>query len=407
MKTARLWSLLVVAIAAGFLVSAFQREAPAASARQPLKGEFLFGMLLVGPYNDHGWSQSNFEAGKYVERKCPGARMLYVDKVNPTDRPGTTAAQLAGDLASKGARVIIFSSDDMKDDAVEFARRRPDLIVIHTSGDSAWKEGKDYKHLPNLGNVMGRMEYGEMIAGFAAALTTKTGKIGYLGPLINDETRRLAAATYLGARHCWVHCLGKDPRNLSFKVTWIGYWFNLPGVTADPTRVTADFYNSGYDVVVSGIDTTEALAEAKKQKSSGKEAWAIPYNFRNACSEGEEVCLGVPYFNWGPAYLRYINSARGGTWKPSWDWIGPHWREINDPDVSAIGFLTGAALSPRASAKVDEFIKSLGAGLDLWRGPLDLQDGTPYLKDGQAATDPLIWYLPQLLKGMEGQSVSK
>lgn len=24
---------------------------------------FTFGMLLVGPYNDHGWSQAHFEGG--------------------------------------------------------------------------------------------------------------------------------------------------------------------------------------------------------------------------------------------------------------------------------------------------------------------------------------------------------
>ncbi len=46
---------------------------------------------------------------------------------------------------------------------------------------------------------MGKMEYGKMIAGCAAALTTQTGKIGYLGPLINDETRRLSDSVYLGA----------------------------------------------------------------------------------------------------------------------------------------------------------------------------------------------------------------
>jgi len=34
-----------------------------------------------------------------------------------------------------------------------------------------------------------------------------------------------------------------------------------------------------------------------------------------------------------------------------------------------------------------------------------LQDGTAYLKDGEVATDQQVWYLPQLLEGMEGQSV--
>ena len=49
---------------------------------------FTFGLLLVGPYNDHGWSQAHFEAGKYVEEKLPNAKMLYIDKVNPADRGG-------------------------------------------------------------------------------------------------------------------------------------------------------------------------------------------------------------------------------------------------------------------------------------------------------------------------------
>ncbi|MBW1694539.1 MAG: BMP family ABC transporter substrate-binding protein, partial [Deltaproteobacteria bacterium] len=31
--------------------------------------KLIFGMLMVGPYNDHGWSQAHFEAGKYVEEK--------------------------------------------------------------------------------------------------------------------------------------------------------------------------------------------------------------------------------------------------------------------------------------------------------------------------------------------------
>ena len=77
--------------------------------------EFIFGMLLVGPYNDHGWSQAHYDGGMYVEAKLPGAKMIYIDKVNTADRPGTTPAQLAEDLVSKGAKLIIFNSDDMKD----------------------------------------------------------------------------------------------------------------------------------------------------------------------------------------------------------------------------------------------------------------------------------------------------
>ena len=72
-----------------------------------------FGLLLVGPYNDKGYSQAQYEGGQYVEAKLPGAKMLYLDKVNPNDRPGVTIPQLVDELAAKGAKCIIAGSDDM------------------------------------------------------------------------------------------------------------------------------------------------------------------------------------------------------------------------------------------------------------------------------------------------------
>ncbi len=252
-------------------------------------------------------------------------------------------------------------------------------------------------------NIMGRMEYGKMIAGCAAAMTSRDGKIGYLGPLINDETRRLASSAYLGAKYCWGEA-GRDPAALQFKVTWIGYWFNVPGVTADPTQVADDFFNSGYDVVISGINTTEALSEAAKMSVAGKSVWAIPYDYEGACAQAPGVCLGVPYFNWGPSYLKTLKTAMNGSWISNFQWNAPDWSDINNPDTSAVGFLAGAALTGDALSKTDYFIGQLAGGLNLWTGPLNLQDGSSYLEDGEVATDQMIWYLPQLLQGMQGQS---
>jgi simple sugar transport system substrate-binding protein len=365
---------------------------------------FTFGMLLVGPYNDHGWSQAHYEAGLYVEEKL-GAKMVYIDKVNPADRPGTTPDQLGEELVAQGAKLVVFNSDDMKDASTAFAKAHPDIYVIMASGDQVWADGKAFEELPNLTNIMGRMEYGKMIAGCAAALSTQTGQIGYLGPLINDETRRLAASAYLGARYCWTTYLGNDAADLQFKVTWIGFWFNIPGFTSDPTQVANDFINTGYDVIISGIDTTEGLTEAKKAAEAGKAVWAVPYDFIGSCEEGAEVCLGVPYFNWGPAYVESIQTAIDGNWESHFEWNGPDWGDINNPDTSAVGFVKGAALSDEAAANVDTFIDELAGGLNLWTGPINLQDGTTYLAEGEVGTDQQVWYLPQLLEGMEGQSV--
>jgi len=365
---------------------------------------FVFGLLLVGPYNDHGWSQAHYDAGLYVEKKVPGTKMIYIDKVNPADRPGVTIPQLVDDLVGKGAKLIIANSDDMKDGAREAAKLHPNTSFLHVSGDDVLA-GKASK---NLANVMGRMEYGKMIAGFAAALTTQTGKIGYLGPLINEETRRLAASAYLGARYAWENVLKKDPKALAFQVTWIGFWFNIPGVTADPTQVAQNYFNTGYDVVISGIDTTEALVVARQKRQEKKQVWAIPYDYKGACEGAMDACLGVPYFNWGPAYVHFIKEAMAGKFKQEWLWNGPDWKDINNPDTSAVGFLAGGALSKTAQASLDTFVKDLGSGkVQLFKGPLDYQDGKPFLKAGEVATDKQIWYMEQLLKGMAGESKAK
>ncbi|MEJ2154316.1 MAG: BMP family ABC transporter substrate-binding protein [Desulfobacteraceae bacterium] len=365
---------------------------------------FVFGILLVGPYNDHGWSQAHFEAGHYVEKKVPGARMIYIDKVNPVDRPGVTVPQLVDDLVEKGARLIIANSDDMKDGTREAAAMHPDVRFVHVSGDDVLTG----KATPNLTNLMGRMEYGKMMAGFAAAMTTRSGKIGYLGPLINEETRRLAASAYLGARYAWEHVLKKRPADLKFKVTWIGFWFNIPGVTADPTQVAQNFFNSGYDVVVSGIDTTEAVVVAGQKHKEGKAVWAIPYDYVGACGDNSPVCLGVPYFNWGPGYVELVQAARQDRWKSQWLWYGPDWTNINNPETSAVGFAFGPALPSNAKSALNRFITDLGAKkVVLFKGPLNYQDGSVFLKPGQIASDQQIWYMKQLLQGMEGQSSAK
>jgi simple sugar transport system substrate-binding protein len=366
---------------------------------------FTIGMVLVGPYNDSGWSQAGYEGGQYAVSKIPNTKLIYVDL--GFTHQGVTPAQLAEQLVAQGANLIIFNSDDFKDDSNTFAKAHPDIPTIMFSGDQSWAEGQAYLNIPNMVNIMPRAEYAKMIAGCAAALTTQTGKIGYLGPLINPETRRLASSAYLGAKYCWTKYLGKDPAALQFKVTWIGYWFNEPGTTLDPTKVADDFYSSGYDVVMSGIDTTEALTEAKKLHDAGQKVWAVSYDYRNNCSTAPDVCLGVPYFNWGPGVMAQVQKAIAGTLKEDWVWMAPDWTNINNPDTSATGFEKGLALSADASAKIDQLIGEMANGLNLWTGPINLQDHSVYLTAGTVATDQQIWYLPQLLEGMEGQSVSQ
>jgi simple sugar transport system substrate-binding protein len=374
--------------------------ARACAAPQPL----TFGLLLVGPANDKGYSQAEYEGGKYVEAHLPGAKMLYLDKVNPADRPGLTIPQVVDDMAAKGARLIFAGSDDMKDGVLEAAAQHPELTFVHISGDDVLM-GHASK---NLGNLFAKIEYAKMLAGFAAAMTTKTGKIGYLGPLVNAETRRVANAAYLGARYAWEKVRGNKPEDLVFKVSWIGFWFNIPGVTADPNQVAGALFDQGCDVIVSGLDAPEALTVAAARRKAGADVYALPYVYRPACRLAPEACLGVPYFNWGPPFLAVAQEVAAGTYKPTFAWLSPDFAALNDPDKSPAGFEAGPGLSAENKKALDRFTADLGAGrVDLYAGPLAYQDGSTFVPAGRSATDKELWFCPMLLQGMEGDSAAK
>ncbi len=403
----RLWKLLGVLLITTMLLAACgpaPAEEPTAEPTEeaaPPPEEFVFGVILVGPYNDHGWSEAHYTAAEYVTEKLPNTRFTYLDKLNPADRPETTLEQAVDDMVSQGAKVIFTTSDDFMEDTDLAAEKYPDIVFVHISGDHVLTGDAP----PNVDNYMGKMPYGKMMAGCAAALATETGTIGYVGPLINDETRRLASSVYLGARYCYENYRGLDPDDLRFIVTWIGFWFNIPGVTLDPTEVSNDLINEGADILVSGIDTTEAIVVAGQRAGQGERIFAIPYDYEGACDESPDICLGVPYFNWGPGYLERVKAVRDGTWKQQFVWAGPDWSNINDPDTSAVGFVKGPALTDEWAGHLDEFIAGLADGsINLFVGPLNYQDGTSFLADGEVATDEQIWYMEQLLEGMEGPS---
>ena len=406
--------------ALGALVAALALVASACSSKTANPGPsgsttqtkpFVFGMLLVGPYNDHGWSQANYEGGQYLIQKLGGptkAKMIMLDKVNSADRPSVKAEDVVTSMINQGAQLIFATSDDFKDAILAAAAAHPTVPMVWSSGDSAWAQGQDYKtNLKNLANYYMKMEYTQEIAGCAAALSTQTGKIGVVGPLINDETRRFVNAAYLGARYCWTTYRNQPATSLGFTVKWIGFWFNIPGTTLDPTQVTNDLFNSGADVVLDHLDTTEALVRTGQLAQSGKKDWAVAYDFKDACSASPQVCLGVPFFNWGPGYLKIAKSVIDHTFKAQFTWDAPDWSNLNNPDTSPVGFQNGSALSSTNATTLSQFISGLGDGtITLFQGPLNWQDGSVYLSAGQTATDAQIWYTPQLLQGISGASKS-
>lgn len=341
--------------------------------------EMVFGVVLVGPRNDRGWSQSHFEAGQYAEANFSGdATMLFFESLNPADAPETTLFDVVAEMVDAGASVIFTTSDSFEEDTNAVAASFPDVTFVNITGSNAIASNPIVEETnlgvgvpplgpPNVSNFNGYMEAPRMIAGCASALTTETGKIGYLGALINPETRRLVVGSYLAARYCYENYRGLDPDDLIMEAVWIGFWFNIPGVTLDPTEVATEFVNGGADVIISGIDTTEAIVVAGRFNAQGTPVYAIPYGNVNGCAEAPAACLGAAYYNWGPAYLNVIEEVAAGNWEQNWDFIQPVWDEISDEgyytgvDTSIIGYVNGEAISEENVAFLNDFAEKIAA----------------------------------------------
>lgn len=369
--------------------------------------EFVFGMVLVGPKDDRGWSQAHYEGGLLVEQNVPGARMLVFEKLNAADTPETTLADVVALFVEEGAQVIFTTSDAFEEDTAAIAPLYPHVVFINVSGDDVLSgEAPE-----NLGNVMAMSEWPRLISGCAAALASETGKLGYVGPLINAETRRVSASAYLGAKYCWDKYKGET--ELEFAVTWIGFWFAIPGVTLDVTEETNRFFDNGYDIVLSGVDTAEMVTVAAARQANGQQVFAVPYNSIAGCTQAPAACLGVPFYNWGLSYIDIVTDVQAGEWEQSWDWVAPSWDSLTDPAGTITGYALGEGLTEEQLALLDEFIAEVIAyGSDeanaesmfLWQGPLNLQDGTELAAEGETVELLDIWYLPQLLEGMLGAS---
>ena len=394
--------------------------------------EVVFGVVLVGPNDDRGWSTSHHEAGLYVEANFPGARMLEFESLNPADSPETTLMDVVELMVDEGASVIFTTSDSFEEDTNVVAAAFPDVTFINITGSNAIQASDivmgdhaimhELPELPpaNVGNFNTYMELPRMIAGCAAALASESGHIGYLGALINPETRRLVASSYLGARYCadnYRDDISAD--DITFEVKWIGFWFHIPGVTLDPVEVAQQMLDGGADVIISGIDTTEAITVTGRYMAEGDTSYGVPYGNINGCSEAPEACLGSAYYNWGPAYLSVVERVVDGSWSQEWLWWEPKWDEIGDDgfytdgDYSVSGYVFGDGLAMEHRETLTAFAQEIhdfqtdpmhADEIYLWSGPLNLQDGTELAGDMQPVSLLDIWFIPQLLEGMIGAS---
>ncbi len=312
-------------------------EAPAAPAVEEVggfqipaiqDGKFNVAMVLIGPHDDGGWSQSHYEGLVYVEENVPNVHTAYVENVPE----GTDSEQIFRSLARKGFDLIYGTSFGFMDPMEIVASEFPDTMFIHISG---------YKsNTTNFGNLFGAMETMKYLAGMLAGARAKLDgnpKIGYMATFPIPEELRLGNAIALGMKKTCPEC--------TMDVRWINTWHD-PIIEKE---AAASLFDAGAQVVFTGADTP-AVADVAQEK--GK--WGVTYDWSGSCKV--ERCLTAPYWNWGPVYANVAKGIIDKTYTPGWDYF-----DSETGGLGLFGLMEGQEMTPGMKDLPPEVIEEVKA----------------------------------------------
>ncbi|MFV1858865.1 MAG: BMP family ABC transporter substrate-binding protein [Anaerolineales bacterium] len=260
---------------------------------EPEEGKTNVAFVYIGPIGDAGWTYAHNQGREYLEQNVDNVHTVFLESILSE----ADAARVMRNLARKGFDAIIATSFEFQFPMPEIAEEFPDTAFLHVSGF--------LKNDENFGNLFGAMEQTKFLAGMVAGARAKedgSNRVGYIAPWPIAEVVRLSNALTMGVRETCPEC--------QVDVRWIFTWF-------DPDKeiqAGESLLDAGATVVVTGADTPGPV-----QAAGERGLWGIAYDSNTSCDADPEACLTVPYWNWGVAYVEFIEEVQAGTWTPS-DW---------------------------------------------------------------------------------------
>jgi len=188
------------------------------------------------------------------------------------------SADLAGDLRQLAAAsdLVLVVGQDYNEPLVQVALEYPEILFVCLDGGI---------EAPNVVSASFSMQEAAFLVGAAAALTTETGQVAFLGAMPIGSITRLEAGFRAGA-------LAADP-DVEVGVDYLGEagaWalFNDP----EAARLAAlDLYGAGVDVIFQGTGASGSgvFTAAVETRAVGTNVWAIGVDTDQAASADADI----------------------------------------------------------------------------------------------------------------------
>jgi len=346
-----------------FAVLVFAIFAQAALAQDVPKIAFVY----ISPADDPiGWTHEH-------ERARQAVQDYFGDQVQTTVFENTPEHMEAMDtlrkIANDGYDMVFTTSFGYMQPSIQLAFEFPDLKIEQATG---------YVRTDNMSTYNIRFYEGRVSQGIIAGQMTKTNKIGYIGAFPIPEVIRGINAAFLAARSV-------NP-DVQFEIVWLNSWYNPPAEEAAARQLVAN----GADVLMQHTDTAEPMKVAEELGvfAFGQSSDMVDY--------GPNAQLSASADHWGPYYISRVQALLDGTWTSTDTWGG-----------IAEGMVKFAPFSDQmpadVAARANATIAAIASGeLHPFTGPLNKQDGTPWLADGEVADDGTLAGMNFYVEGIEG-----
>ncbi|MBA4797908.1 MAG: BMP family ABC transporter substrate-binding protein [Rhizobiales bacterium] len=348
--------LLALAVSAAAIVGV---AAPAA-AQDKTKVCFVH----VGSKTDGGWTQAH-DIGRQQLQEHFGDKIEtpYLENVPE----GPDAERAIERMARSGCAIVFTTSFGFMDATLKVAEKFPDVKFEHATG---------YKTAANVATYNSRFYEGRFINGQIAGKMSKTGVAGYIASFPIPEVVAGINAFLHGARTV-------NP-DFKLKVIWVNTWFD-PGKEADAAKA---LFDQGVDILTQHTDTTAPMqvAEERGLKAFGQASDMI--------AAGPTAQLSAIVDTWAPYYIKRTQAVIDGTWTSAQTFDG-----LKDGILSMAPY-TNMPDDVKAMA-MDTEAKIKSGELKPFSGPINKQDGSAWLKEGESADDGTILGMNFYIEGVD------
>ncbi|CUH67831.1 Purine-binding protein precursor [Thalassovita gelatinovora] len=325
------------------------------------------GFIYVGPVGDGGWTYEHNQARLAVEEKFGDkVETVFVESVPE----GPDAERVMTQMVLEGADLVFTTSFGYMDQTINVAKKFPNVKFEHATG---------YKTAPNVSVYSARFYEGRAVQGTIAGEMTKSNVVGYIGSYPIPEVIR-------GINSAYIHAKKVNP-DVQFKIVWAYTWFD-PAKEADAAKVLIE---QGADVILQHTDSTAPQAAAQ--------AAGDVITFGQASDMAEyapKPRVSSIIDNWAPYYIERTQAVIDGTWESvnTWNGIGKGMVGIGEISDAVPAEVKADALALKESIASGDYHP--------FTGPLNKQDGTPWLAEGEVADDGTLAGMNFYVEGIEG-----